>query len=274
MKAKRFLTNPRLVISGLGILAVMLMAFFAPFLAPYDPLELNTREALKSPTAKHWFGTDEYGRDILSRVIYGAQISLRVAAGAVAFATLFGVIFGMAGGYFGRWVETLTMRMIDVMMCFPPIILGVFVVGFLGPGVRNLILVIGLLYIPRFARIAHSATLSVKGRDFVEASRAIGATNFYIIRKAIFPNILAPIIVQASLSMAAAILLESGLSFLGLGVVPPTPSWGLMIGNGRGYMLINPWYVVWPSLVLVAAILAINTFGDALRDILDPRLRI
>lgn len=274
MNAKQLLTNPRLVIAGLGILVVMLMAFFAPLLAPYDPLELNTRQALKSPSAEHWFGTDEYGRDIFSRVIYGSQISLRVAAGAVAFATFFGVLLGVAGGYFGQWVETATMRTIDVVMCFPPIILGVFVVGFLGPGVRNLILVIGLLYIPRFARIAHSATLSVKGQDFVEASHAIGATDLHIVRKAILPNILAPIIVQVSLSMAAAILLESGLSFLGLGVVPPTPSWGLMIGNGRGYMMINPSYVVWPSLVLVAAILAINTFGDALRDILDPRLRI
>lgn len=271
---RRFLKNPRFILSGSFILLVVLMAIFAPLLAPHDPLALNTRQALKPALPGFPFGTDEYGRDILSRIIFGARPSLMVATGAVLLATLVGVPLGMIGGYYGDWVENLTMRFVDVIMCFPPIVLGIMVVGFLGPGIRNLILVIGFLYVPRFARIAHSATLSVRPQEYVEASRAIGASTPHTIRHAIFPNILAPIIVQASLSMAAAILLESGLSFLGLGIVPPTPSWGLMIGDGRGYMLINPSYVIWPSLVLGATILSINVFGDTLRDLLDPRLRV
>lgn len=269
----RFLRDPRFVISSIVVTVIVIMALLAPLFAPYDPIALNTREALQGPTGAHFFGTDEYGRDILSRIIFGAQASLQVALGAVLAAMLIGLPIGIAGGYFGGWIETLTMRVIDVIMCFPPIILGILVVGFLGPGVRNLIMVIGLLYIPRFARIAHSATLTLRNQEYVEASRAVGATDIRIIQHAILPNILAPIIVQASLSLAAAILLESGLSFLGLGIVPPTPSWGLMIGDGRGYMLLNPSYVIWPSLVLAVTILSINVLGDSLRDILDPRLK-
>ena len=269
----RFLRDPRFALSGILVLVIVVMALLAPRFAPHDPIALNTREALQGPTSAHVFGTDEYGRDILSRIIFGAQASLQVALGAVLVAMLIGIPIGVLGGYFGGWIETLTMRVIDVIMCFPPIILGILVVGFLGPGIRNLILVIGLLYIPRFARITHSATLTLRNRDYVDASRAVGATDLYIIRRAVLPNILAPIIVQASLSLAAAILLESGLSFLGLGIVPPTPSWGLMIGDGRGYMLLNPWYVIWPSVVLAVTILSINVLGDSLRDLLDPRLK-
>ena len=269
----RFLRDPRFVLSGFVVTIIVLMALLAPLFAPHDPIALNTSNALQGPSGAYTFGTDEYGRDILSRIIFGAQASLQVAIGAVLVAMLIGLPIGIFAGYFGGWIETLSMRVIDVIMCFPPIILGILVVGFLGPGIRNLIMVIGLLYIPRFARIAHSTTLSLRSQEYVDASRAVGATDLYIIRRAILPNILAPIIVQASLSLAAAILLESGLSFLGLGIVPPTPSWGLMIGDGRGYMLLNPWYVIWPSLVLAVTILSINVLGDSLRDILDPRLK-
>jgi peptide/nickel transport system permease protein len=267
------LRNPRVTIPGTVIFLLLLMAIFAPLLAPKDPLTINAQLRLQGPSSEALLGTDETGRDLLSRIIIGSRTSMSVALASVAIATLLGVSFGLVGGYFGGIWEFVTMRSVDVLLVFPPILLAISVVAFLGPSTRNLIIVIGLLYMTRFARIAFGSVVQVKNREYVEAGRVIGAGHFRILGRYILPNILAPIFVQVSLSLGFAILLESGLSFLGLGTPPPNPSWGNMIGAARGYMQQNAWFVFWPSLIISIAILSFNTLGDGLRDSLDPRLR-
>ncbi|WP_119071109.1 ABC transporter permease [Aggregatilinea lenta] len=262
-----------LIASGVVVLTIIILALLAPVLAPHDPLEINYQEVLKPSSSHYLLGTDEFGRDIFSRLLYGARPSLEVAGVATVVALVFGSITGVTAGYFGGWVEQVLMRLVDTLLCFPPILLAMVIVGFMGGGVTNLIVVIGILYSTSFARLAYSATLQVKEMEYMTAARAIGASSVRIIGQYVFPNILTVLIVQASLTVAASILLESGLSFLGLGVVPPTASWGLMIGAARGYMYQAPTYVLWPSLVIAVTVLAVNTFGDALRDVLDPRLK-
>ena len=265
--------NPRVTIPGAVILILLVVAVFAPVLAPKDPLRINAQIRLEGPSRQAWLGTDENGRDLLSRIIVGARTSMIVAIASVTIATILGVGFGLVGGYFGGFWEFATMRSVDVLLVFPPILLAISVVAFLGPSTRNLILVIGLLYMTRFARIAFGSVVQVKSREYVEAAKVIGAGDARILGKYILPNILAPIFVQVSLSLGFAILLESGLSFLGLGTPPPNPSWGNMIGAARGYLQQNAWFVFWPSLIISIAILSFNTLGDGLRDSLDPRLR-
>lgn len=262
-----------LCLSGLVVLVVIILAVVAPLLAPHDPLEINHREVLKASTSTNPLGTDEFGRDILSRLLYGARPSLTVAGLATALALLLGSTFGVIAGFFGGWIEQVIMRLVDTLLCFPPILLAMVIVGFLGGGVTNLVIVIGILYSTSFARLAYSASLQVKEMEYMTAARAIGASSARLIAFYVYPNIRSVLIVQVSLTVAAAILLESGLSFLGLGVIPPTASWGLMIGAARSYMYQAPTYVLWPSLTIAVTVLAVNTFGDALRDILDPRLK-
>jgi peptide/nickel transport system permease protein len=267
------LRNPRVTIPGTVIILLLLMALFAHQLAPEDPLRINAQLRLQGPSSEALLGTDENGRDLLSRIIVGSRTSMSVALASVAVATAIGVAFGLVGGYFGGLWEFVTMRSVDVLLVFPPILLAISVVAFLGPSTRNLILVIGLLYMTRFARISFGSVVQVKSREYVEAAKVIGAGHLRILGRYILPNILAPIFVQVSLSLGFAILLESGLSFLGLGTPPPNPSWGNMIGAARGYMQQNAWFVFWPSLIISIAILSFNTLGDGLRDSLDPRLR-
>ena len=270
---QRLRSNPRVVVSGLMLLGIVLIAIFAPWLTPQDPQAMDTAQRLTGPSRAHLLGTDEYGRDLLSRAILGSRTSMVVAVLSVALAATIGVLFGLVGSYFGGVWEMLTMRTVDVLLTFPPILLAIAVVAFVGPSVPNLIAVIALLYMPRFARISYGAGLGVKQRDFVEAARVLGARAPRILWLAILPNILAAIFVQLSLSLGFAILLESGLSFLGLGTPPPQPSWGNMVGVGRGYLRQSGWYVLWPSLAISLTILCFNTLGDGLRDTLDPRLR-
>lgn len=262
-----------LIVSGSIILLVVLVAIFAPVLARYDSLKIDPLRVLQSPSPQNPLGTDEFGRDVLSRLIYGAQPSLIVAIGATTLAMVIGVFLGVIAGFFRGWIEQILMRLVDALLCFPPILLAMVVVGLLGPGVTNLVIVIGILYSTTFARLAYASTMQVKAMEYVTVAIAVGVGNRGLIWRHILPNILSPLIVQASLTAAATILLESGLSFLGLGVVPPTPSWGLIIGAARNYMYQSPLYVVWPSLLIAGIVLAINTFGDTLRDFLDPRLR-
>jgi peptide/nickel transport system permease protein len=267
------LSNPRVAIPG-GILAFILVVGLAgPWITPQDPLMMEVPNRLNGPMAGNIFGTDEYGRDLFSRLLHGSRNSLIIAISSVALATVFGVGFGLVGGYFGGVWELLTMRTVDVLLTFPPILLAIVVVAFLGSSIPNLIGVIALLYLTNFARISFGSVVQVKQRDYVEAARVVGARSPYILRKAILPNILAPIFVQISLSLGFAILIESGLSFLGLGTPLPEPSWGNMIGQGRGYMAQNAWYVFWPAMIISITILCCNTLGDGLRDSLDPRLR-
>ncbi|CAN7717368.1 ABC transporter permease [Aminobacter aminovorans] len=266
-------SQPAFMASLLMLAAVVFMAIFGSWLAPHDPFAINPTSVNQGSSAQHWLGTDEFGRDLLSRLLIGIQPTMLVAIGATAIAGIFGSLLGIAGAYGRAWLSFLIMRSVDIMLSFPPILLALLAVGFWESGVLSLAVVIGVLYIPHFARVAHSATLQVTRQEFMEAERAMGASVRRVVFTAILPNILSPLVVQATLTVAAAILLESGLSFLGLGIVPPEPSWGQMIGTARGYLAQNPMYVIWPSLLLALTVLAINVVGDRLRDILDPRLR-
>jgi peptide/nickel transport system permease protein len=252
---------------------VVAAALAAPVIARHDPDEINPAVRATPPSRLHPLGTDEYGRDITSRLVYGARISMLVSAASVAIALSAGTAVGMSAGYFGGALELLLMRLVDGLLSFPPILLALFVITFLGPSLLNVILVIGLLYVPRFARIAHGATLSVREAEYVQAATAIGAAHWYTMRRAILPNIAAPLFVQVSLGLGQAILLEAGLSFLGLGAPPPASSWGRMIEQSTRFMSLSPWPVLWPSIVVSTTVLALNLLGDAMRDALDPRLR-
>ncbi len=262
------------ILIGLPLLAgLVLVACLAPALVGHDPNTLNPRVKVQLPSRTYVLGTDEFGRDILSRLAYGARITLLVAIASVILAAVGGTILGTVAAYAGRGLEVVLMRAMDGMLCFPPILLGIFVVTFLGPSLMNLILVIGVLYIPRFTRVVHSSTLAIRELEYVESARALGASAVRIVSRAILPNILAPILVQASLAAGHAILLESGLSFLGLGPPPPTPSWGRMVEQSGRFMQLSVLPLIWPSAAISVTVLAFNLLGDGLRDLLDPRLR-
>ena len=262
------------IVTAVPLLAVLVIgALGAPVLVGHDPNRLNVRAKVEAPSFTHLLGTDEFGRDILSRLAYGARITLVVAAASVLLAALGGTLLGSVAAYAGRGVETVIMRTMDGMLCFPPILLGIFIVTFLGPSIVNLILVIGVLYVPRFTRVVHSSTLAIRELEYVESARALGASAARIIARAILPNILAPIFVQASLAAGHAILMESGLSFLGLGPPPPTPSWGRMVEQSGRFMQLSLLPILWPSAAISVTVLAFNLLGDGLRDLLDPRLR-
>ena len=266
------LCRHRLLLAGPLLLVFLLAAVFSGWLAPADPLKIHPRNILQSPSARHLLGTDQLGRDILSRLIYGSRISLSVAGAAVGIATLIGVALGLLAGYVGRWVEGLLMRFIDAFLCIPEIFVAIVVMAFFGSGFGMLVLTIGTLYFPQFARVVCSVAASVRRREFVEASTALGARGLRIVCREILPNIASVIIVQLTFTMSFAMLLEAGLSFLGLGIMPPTPSWGQMVGDLKDYVHINPLPVLFPSLTLLVAIFAINTIGDWLQDWLNPEI--
>src|SRR5262245_30966647 len=253
------------------VAAILLVAIAAPLLAPQDPIRMDVANRLGAPSWLHLLGQDEYGRDVLSRLIYGARVSLSVALLSAAIAAVVGVVAGLVGGYFGGASEILTLRVVDIVLCFPPLLLALLIVTVLGPGIQTLTLVLSVLFIPGFARVTYGEVLSTKNQEYVEATRALGARSPRILFNAILPNIIGPILVQFSLTVAAAVILESGLSFLGLGVVPPAPSWGLMIRGARGFMEQNPMGLLWPCAALVFTIWSINRLCDSLRDAIDPR---
>ncbi|PDQ35226.1 MAG: hypothetical protein B5766_07210 [Candidatus Lumbricidophila eiseniae] len=268
----RALTPFRIVVIGYVLILVAVM-ILAPVLAPADPLAQNVTKRLTVPlTDGYILGADELGRDILSRLMYGARVELFIALGATLASMVLGTIIGLLGGYFGGLVETLTMRVIvDVILAFPPIILALLAVTLYGPGPGTLIVVMGVLFAPTFARITYGQTLSVKREEYVEAAIAFGAKTVTTMFRVVLPNASAPTIVRFSLTVAAAILLESGLSYLGLGVVPPTPSWGSMVAQGSRYLSSSPHVLLVPGGVVVLTILAFGVLGDALRDVLDPK---
>ena len=273
-KLRRWVHRYGQILIGLPLLtALVLVACLAPILAGHDPNTVNPRVKVQPPSRSYLLGTDEFGRDILSRLAYGARITLLVAIASVILAAAGGTLLGSAAAYAGRRVEAVIMQAMDGMLCFPPILLGIFVVTFLGQSLVNLILVIGLLYIPRFTRVVHSSTLAIRELEYVESARALGASAVRIVGRAILPNIVAPILVQVSLAAGHAILLESGLSFLGLGPPPPTPSWGRMVEQSGRFMQLSILPLIWPSAAISVTVLAFNLLGDGLRDLLDPRLR-
>jgi peptide/nickel transport system permease protein len=255
------------------VLFVVVIALLADVITPYDP-NWQIDERLTPPNADYVLGLDEFGRDVYSRVIYGSRISLYVGMVAVVFIALpIGVTLGVLAGYFRGWVDTLLSRIVDVMFAFPSVILAIVIVGILGPSLTNAMIAIGIVYAPTFARIARGSTLAVAGLDYVTASRTIGARDARIIFRRILPNIAAVLIVQTTLALSTAILVEAALSFLGLGTQPPTPSWGTMLNTGRRYMELAPWVAIYPGVAIMIAVLGFNLAGDGLRDALDPRLR-
>lgn len=257
---------------ALMVIMLICAALFGNYFAPYDPLEMNYEDAFQGPSNKHFLGADRFGRDQLSRVIMGSQVSMTVSFGAVAIATILGIIIGMISGYFGGRIDGVIMRLLDVLFAFPTLLLALAAVAAFGPNLLNLLMIIGVIYSARFARIVRGSVLSVKERDFIEGVRSVGARDTSIMSKFILPNVLSPIIVQATFSLSHAIMTEAGLSFLGLGTQPPRPSWGLMLNEAREFMEMAPWLAVFPGVAIIFAVLAFNFLGDALRDALDPRL--
>lgn len=267
-KLAKVLRSPAGII-GFGIPGLMvLLALVGPFLSPYGPTEM--RDFLSPPSRAHWFGTDDLGRDTLTRLLYGARTSLGVALGSILLAGTLGTALGLLAGYFGGWLDSFLMRTLDTLLALPAILLALVLVSALGSSAVNAAIAIAIIYTPYFARIIRATTLSLKEWPFVEASRALGATDTSIILRSVLPNCLSPLLVQASLGISYAILVEAGLSFLGLGVRPPTPSWGSMLLSGRNLMAVAPWGVVFPGLFICLTAMGFNFLGDALQEASNP----
>jgi peptide/nickel transport system permease protein/dipeptide transport system permease protein len=267
-------------VAGLLVITLfVLTAILAPFLSPHNPVEASLYDQIKPPiweeggTWTNILGTDDLGRDILSRLVYGARVSLLVALATVGIAVFFGSFLGAISGYYKGFLDNIIMRFMDILLAFPHILLAIVIMAYLGPGLTNAMVAIGIIYIPRFARIVRASVLEECEKDYVTASRSIGARDWRIIFVAIFPNCLAPLIVQTTLGFASAILDAAALGFLGLGAQPPTPEWGAMIAMGRSHILRAWWVMTFPGIAILFAVLGFNLFGDGLRDALDPRLR-
>jgi peptide/nickel transport system permease protein len=265
--------NPTAAVSAVVLLVIVLVAVFDETLAPDGPNDQDQSIALQPPSWSHPFGTDEFGRDILSRVILGAAVSLRVGFLSVAFALVVGTLIGLLAGFYGRWVDDVLMRLMDVLFAFPAVLLAIAIVAIRGAGPANAILAIGIVFVPIFARVTRASVLGVREEVYVRASRSVGASDFRLLTRHVLPNAAPPIIVQTSISLAFAVLAEAALSFLGLGPRRPNPSWGLMLSDGRGFVEQAWWYSVFPGLAIVLTVLCFNLLGDGLRDVLDPKQR-
>lgn len=269
--SRRILRNPSGRI-GVGVLSFfILVAIFSPVISPYDPVIQHSGDELLSPNARYWLGTDEFGRDLLSRIIHGARISLMVGLISVAIGFAFGATTGLISGYLGGWVDALFNRLWDCLLSFPVILLGIAVVLVTGPGAVNAAIAVGISNIPIFARLARACALTEKERDYVLAARTLGSSNARIVFRHIMPNSLSSLIVQSAVAMAFAVLLEASLSFLGLGAQPPEPSWGSMLSYSRQFLRVASWYGIFPGVALTLLLVGLNYFSDAMRDALDPR---
>ena len=273
-RAARRLAKRRASLAGLFVVLFFIaVAVFAPWISPYDPLATSWSAVRKAPSAAHWFGTDEIGRDVLSRVIYGSRASLLAGIVSVSIALSLGVPTGLLAGYAGRWPDALISRMTDAMLATPFLILAIALAAFLGPSLTNAMIAIGISATPIFIRLTRAQVLSVKVEDYVEAARAVGNSHLRIAVRHILPNVIPPLIVQSTLAVAAAVIAEASLSFLGLGQQPPAPSWGSMLNTAKNYIDNAPWMAIWPGLAIFLVVLSLNLLGDGLRDALDPRHR-
>jgi peptide/nickel transport system permease protein len=269
------LGRSKLVVAAGGFLALMvLVAATAPLVAPYDPLAMAPGVRFEGPSLAHLFGTDEYGRDVLSRLMYGARISLEVGIISVGISLVVGAVLGLIAGYYGHMIDMLISRVMDILFAFPAILLAIALMAMLGSDIRNVMLAIGIVNIPIFMRVARASTLTVRTTQYVEAARASGAGDLRLLARHLLPNIAAPLIVQATLAFAWAIIAEAALSFLGLGTQPPTPSWGIMLSKGREFMEQSASAVIFSGAAISLAVLSLNILGDGLRDALDPRMKL
>jgi peptide/nickel transport system permease protein len=268
---RNFKRNRTGVAGAVIVLTILLVALLCPVLSPQDPLKMTPRK-LQPPSKAHLLGTDQYGRDQLSRLIHGTKASMAVSFGAVGIAVLWGILLGLISGYYGGKVDSLIMRCLDVVFAFPLFLLALVIVAVLGPSLKNLILTIGFIYAATFARVVRASVLSLREKEFVESARSMGAGNASILFHFIFPNILSPVIVQATFNLSTAIMIEAALSFLGLGTQPPDPAWGGLLNESRSLMESSPWMAILPGPAIMVAVLGFNLLGDGLRDALDPRL--
>jgi peptide/nickel transport system permease protein len=270
---KRFRKNLLALTGAFIVILLFIVALFAPFISPYDPGQINISRVLQEPTAEHIFGTDALGRDVFSRMVWGSRISLLVGFVAMGIATLIGIFLGALAGYYGHWVDNLIMRFVDIMLCFPTFFLILAVIALLEPNIWNIMIIIGVTGWMSVARLVRAEFLSLKERDFTVAEKALGAKDFRIIFRHILPNAMAPILVSATLGVAGAILTESALSFLGIGVQPPTPSWGNILTAGKDNIEIAWWLSLYPGLAILITVLGYNLLGEGIRDAIDPRLK-
>lgn len=269
---RRFAKNPLQLGSLIVFVFVVVVVMMPQVFAAYDPLKMDYTALMKGPSVHHWFGTDQFGRDILSRTAYGAQNTMRIAVLSIMMATGIGTVLGVISGYFGKWVDQIIMRVVDSFFAFPSIILALFIIAMFGASMTNLIIAIGVVYVPIFARTIRGSTIALRESLFVKASRALGKSHLKIMITDILPNISSIVIVTFTTNLSTALLTEAGLGFLGLGVPPPHPTLGSMVGQGNNYLLSAPWMALFPGLVIAVVVLSINIIGDGLRDVLDPRV--
>ncbi len=269
----RLLKKHSIIFGGSLLIFLVIMAIFAPWITSYDPLDVKVENRLQSPSSEHLFGTDQLGRDIFSRVIYGTRISLRIGFISVLISFIIGASLGITAGYFGKRIDNTIMAINDVMLAFPGLLLAIAIVGILGPGINNVMIAVGIGGIPEYMRVARNQTLSIRNLNYVQAATAIGASRTRILFRHILPNILAPLIILAAMGFAGAILASAALSFIGLGAQPPSPEWGAMLSIGRSNIREAWWLATFPGIAITITVLAINILGDGLRDTLDPRLK-
>jgi peptide/nickel transport system permease protein len=271
---RRLLANRGAAVGGVIFLLIIIVAIIAPLLAPFDPIKLNVVDSLQGPSGRHWLGTDQFGRDILSRIIYGSRISVAMGLVAVTISVVGGSVLGLISGYFRGVTDMLVSRLVDVMLGFPGILLALVVIAVLGTNLSSAMIAVGVSGMPIFIRVVRGSTLSAREYQYVEAARVVGCGNFRILFRHVMPNVAAPIIVLATLGIPSAIIAGAALSFLGLGIKPPTADWGEMLSNGRSFMSSAWWLSTFPGLALMIMVMAINLFGDGLRDALDPRMKV
>lgn len=269
---RRFKNNPMCIIGVVLMGLLIFIAIFGPFVTPYDPLLVDTANRFHSPNGTNWFGTDEFGRDIFSRILSGARNAVQIGMVSVVVAFLGGIVLGLISGFYGGIVDTILSRLLEIWMSFPDILFVIAVVAILGPSLNTVILSLGFLSIPAYARIVRGSVLSARQEVYVEAARSIGVNNSRIMSTHILPNVVAPLIILSSMRFGSALLTGAGLSFIGLGAQPPSPEWGAILATGRMYMYQAPWITIFPGLAIAVFVLGVNMLGDGLRDVLDPRL--
>lgn len=269
---RRFKSNPMCVVGAMLVVLLIFIALFGRILSPFDPILVNTPERFQAPSGKHWFGTDEFGRDIFSRILYGGRLAVQIGMVSVIVAFLGGIVLGLISGYYGGFVDTVMSRLLEIWLSFPDILFVIAVVAILGPSLQTVILALGFQSIPAYARIVRGSVLSARQELYVEAAHSIGVSNGRAMVRHILPNVVAPLIILSSMRFGSALLTGAGLSFIGLGAQPPTPEWGAILSTGRMYMYQAPWITVFPGLAIAIFVLGVNMLGDGLRDVLDPRL--